>query len=72
LKDLDLLSMENRRLWEDLITAFQYLKASKQEGDQLFAQSDSDRTGGNGFKLKKERFRLDLERNISFSGEALD
>jgi len=33
-----------RRLWGDLIAAFQYLKrAYKQEGDQLFAQADSDK-----------------------------
>jgi len=50
-----------RRLWGDLIAAFQYLKgAYKQQGSQLFEKVDSSRTRRNGFKLKKGRFRLDI------------
>ena len=52
-----------RKLREDLIVAFQYLKgAHKQEGEQLFMRVDSDRTRGNGFKLR--RFRLDIRRKF--------
>jgi len=41
--------------------AFQYLKeAYKQEGEQLFTRLGSDRTRGNGFKLRHGRFRLDI------------
>lgn len=36
----------------------QYMKgAYKQEGDQFFAQCDSDRTKGNNFNLKEKKFR---------------
>ena len=58
LRELGLISLEKGRLWEDLIVAFQCLKvANKQEGIQLFTRVDSDRTRGNGLKLRQRWLR---------------
>ena len=51
LRELGLFRLYKRRLQEDLIVAFQYLKGVyKQEGEQQFMRVDIDRTRGNGFK----------------------
>jgi len=51
--------------WGDLRAAFQYLKgAYKRAGEELFTRTCSDRTKGNGFKLKEIRFRLDIRKKF--------
>ena len=62
---MGLLSLEKRRLQEDTVAAFQYLRgAYKKEGDQLFTRPDHDRTRRNGFKLREGKIKLMLEGNF--------
>jgi len=63
MRELRLFSLEKRRLWGDLIAAFQDLKGIyNKDGDRVFSRACSDRTRSNDIKLKEGRFRLDIRK----------
>ena len=74
LRELGLFSLEKRRLWGDLIVAFQNLKGGyNKEQDRIYRRVFCDRTRANGFKLKEGRFRLDIKNKLFFViSEALE
>ena len=65
LRELGLFRLEQRRLWGDLITAFQYLKGTyKKDGDKHLSRACCNRTRASGFKLKQVDLDWIQRRNL--------
>lgn len=63
LRKLGLFHLEKRGLSGIVIAIFQYLKGTYREAWEAI-RNYSDKTWGNGFKLKESKFRLDVRKKL--------
>ena len=68
LRELSLFSLQKRRLQGDLIVAFPYLRGGyKHKGDRRYRWSDSSRTRGNGFQMKRGKILIRYSEKMFYS-----
>ena len=61
LRELEMFSLDKRKLRGDYISAYRYLVGRNQEdGAKLFSAVPSDRTRGNGHKQEHKRLHVNI------------
>jgi len=69
LRELGLFSLEKRRLREDLVTVFQYLKGGyKEDGDSLFTRSHMEKTRGDVVQVPPGEILIEYKRKFFHNG----